>query len=79
MSKTDDVTNSFGTKINLKIKNISESIEGILFKLGTSNVCQVRTALLVPSLNGRPSIDTLRDILDFVICLYNETIFRVRN
>ena len=41
-NSTDDVTNSFSTKINHKIKNISGNIELVLLKLGTSNVPQVR-------------------------------------
>lgn len=45
VQKTDDITNSFSMKTDLKIRNISES-EWILFKLGTSNVCQVRREML---------------------------------
>ena len=44
-SKTDDVTNSFSTKINHKIKNILGNIGVMLLKLGTSNVPHVRHKL----------------------------------
>ena len=37
-SEIDDVTNCISTKINHKIKNISENIVVMLLKLGTSNV-----------------------------------------
>ena len=36
-SKIDDVKNSFSTKINYKIKNISGNIRVMLLKLGTSS------------------------------------------
>ena len=40
-SKIDDVTNRFSTKIQHKIKNISENIGVMLLKFGTNNVPQV--------------------------------------
>ena len=46
--KIDDVTNGLSENINHKIKDISGNISLMPFKLGTSNVHQVRYKVIPP-------------------------------
>ena len=74
-SKIDDITNCISTKINHKIKNISENIGVMLLKLGTSNVSQVRQKMTPSVLLNSFAFRPILCLIDIPIFCLNQTMF----
>ena len=70
--KIDDITNGLSKNINHKIKNISGNVSLMPFKLGTSNIRQVRykmtPTVVLPWRQFGFSVYFMRDSLSQFLC-----------